>query len=85
MVVRRRTSSDDRVGVHVLTPLVLRDGKVLLVNRGWVPAAADQHSYPAVPPVPKGEVTITGRLKADETTGASVSRTSRDCPTARSC
>ncbi|MFJ7127273.1 SURF1 family protein [Streptomyces sp. NPDC098101] len=71
VVVRRRTSSDDRIGVHVLTPLVLRDGKILMVNRGWVPAAADQHSYPAVPPVPKGEVTITGRLKADETTGAS--------------
>ncbi|MFJ3504973.1 MULTISPECIES: SURF1 family protein [unclassified Streptomyces] len=71
VVVRRRTSSDDRIGVHVLTPLVLRDGKVLVVNRGWVPAAADQHSYPQVPPVPKGEVTITGRLKADETTDAS--------------
>ncbi len=71
VVVRRRTSSEDRVGVHVLTPLVLRDGKVVLVNRGWVPAAADQHAFPAVPPAPKGEVTVTGRLKADETTGAS--------------
>ncbi|MFF4170523.1 SURF1 family protein [Streptomyces sp. NPDC001744] len=71
VVVRRRTSADDRVGVHVLTPLVLRDGRVLLVNRGWVPAAADQRSYPPVPPPPRGEVTVTGRLKADETTGAS--------------
>ncbi|MEU5220548.1 SURF1 family protein [Streptomyces sp. NPDC020807] len=71
VVVRRRTSSDDRVGVHVLTPLVLEDGKVLLVNRGWVPAAADQRAYPDVPPAPTGEVTVTGRLKADETTGAS--------------
>lgn len=71
MVVRRRTSSDERVGVHILSPLVLRDGRIVLVNRGWVPAAADQHSYPPVPPAPKGEVTITGRLKADETTGAS--------------
>ncbi|MFC8266423.1 SURF1 family protein [Streptomyces cinereoruber] len=71
VVVRRRTSSDDRIGVHVLTPLVLRDGKIVIVNRGWVPAAADQHSFPAVPPVPKGEVAVTGRLKADETTGAS--------------
>ncbi|WP_318207098.1 SURF1 family protein [Streptomyces sp. SJL17-1] len=71
VVVRRRTSSDERVGVHILTPLVLRDGRIVLVNRGWVPAAADQHSFPPVPPAPKGEVTITGRLKADETTGAS--------------
>ncbi|GHG01326.1 SURF1 family cytochrome oxidase biogenesis protein [Streptomyces zaomyceticus] len=71
VVVRRRTSSDDRIGVHILTPMVLRDGRIVLVNRGWVPAAADQHSFPPVPPAPKGEVTITGRLKADETTGAS--------------
>ncbi|ALO07463.1 Cytochrome oxidase biogenesis protein [Streptomyces venezuelae] len=71
VVVRRRTSTDDRVGVHVLTPLVLRDGRVLLVNRGWVPAAAEQRAYPPVPPAPKGEITVTGRLKADETTGAS--------------
>ncbi|MER8236789.1 SURF1 family protein [Streptomyces sp. NPDC101490] len=71
VVVRRRTSADDRVGVHVLTPLVLRDGKVVLINRGWIPAASDQHSFPPVPPAPKGEVTLTGRLKADETTGAS--------------
>ncbi|MER5734721.1 MULTISPECIES: SURF1 family protein [unclassified Streptomyces] len=71
VVVRRRTSSDDRVGAHVLTPLVLKDGKVVLVNRGWVPGAADQRDYPDVPPAPKGEVTVVGRLKADETTGAS--------------
>ncbi|MFE6228668.1 MULTISPECIES: SURF1 family protein [unclassified Streptomyces] len=71
VVVRRRTSSDDRIGAHVLTPLVLRDGTVVLVNRGWVPAAANQRDYPDVPPAPKGEVTVTGRLKADETTGAS--------------
>ncbi|MGW6395958.1 SURF1 family cytochrome oxidase biogenesis protein [Streptomyces sp. NPDC055103] len=71
VVVRRRTNADDRQGVLVLTPLVLRDGRVVLVNRGWVPAAADQRAYPPVPPAPKGEVTVTGRLKADETTGAS--------------
>ncbi|MFG3189472.1 SURF1 family cytochrome oxidase biogenesis protein [Streptomyces omiyaensis] len=71
VVVRRRTSSDDRVGAHVLTPLVLKDGTVVLVNRGWVPAAANQRDYPEVPPAPRGEVTVTGRLKADETTGAS--------------
>lgn len=71
VVVRRRTDNDERVGVHVLTPLVLADGRAVLVNRGWVPAAADQTAYPAVPPAPKGEVTVTGRLMADETTGAS--------------
>ncbi|MEU0377135.1 MULTISPECIES: SURF1 family cytochrome oxidase biogenesis protein [Streptomyces] len=71
VVVRRRTSEDDKIGVHVLTPLDLRDGGTVLVNRGWVPAAPNQTSYPDVPPAPRGEVTVTGRLKADETTGSS--------------
>ncbi|MFF3321611.1 SURF1 family protein [Streptomyces sp. NPDC002889] len=71
VVVRRRTNADDRVGFHVLTPLVLADGRAVLVNRGWIPAAADQKAFPTVPAAPKGAVTVTGRLKADETTHAS--------------
>lgn len=71
VVVRRRTSRDDRIGVLVLTPLDLKGGGTVLVNRGWVPAAATQEAYPEVPAPPRGEVTVTGRLKADETTGAS--------------
>jgi cytochrome oxidase assembly protein ShyY1 len=71
VVVRRRTSADDRVGFHVLTPLILADGRAVLINRGWIPAAADQRAFPSVPPAPKGTVTVTGRLKADETTKAS--------------
>ncbi|WP_236245379.1 SURF1 family protein [Streptomyces sp. CC210A] len=71
VVVRRRTNADDRVGMHVLTPLVLTDGRVVLVNRGWVPAAADQRAYPEVPAPPRGQVTVTGRLMADQTTDSS--------------
>ncbi|MBT2442338.1 SURF1 family protein [Streptomyces sp. ISL-36] len=80
VVVRRRTNADDRIGVLVLTPLVLGDGRVALVNRGWIPAAPDQKAYPEVPPAPKGEVTVTGRLKADETTGASGIKDLRGLP-----
>ncbi|MFI1399654.1 SURF1 family protein [Streptomyces sp. NPDC020681] len=68
VVVRRRTNADDRVGFHVLTPLILADGRAILVNRGWIPTAADQKAFPSVPPAPKGKITVTGRLKADETT-----------------
>ncbi|GHI08716.1 hypothetical protein AQI88_03820 [Streptomyces cellostaticus] len=71
VVVRRRTNSDDEVGFHVLTPFVLTDGKVLLVNRGWIPANGVQTAFPRIPAPPAGRVTITGRLKADETTAAS--------------
>ncbi|MEW2415819.1 SURF1 family protein [Streptomyces sp. NPDC046866] len=71
VVVRMRTSNDDKVGFHVVTPLVLGDGRVVLVNRGWVPGGDDPTAYPPVPPAPSGEVTVTGRLKADETSGGS--------------
>lgn len=71
VVVRRRTNSDGEVGFHVLTPLVLTDGKVVLVNRGWIPANGAQTAFPKIPAPPAGKVTIEGRLMADETTAAS--------------
>ncbi|MFF4753961.1 SURF1 family cytochrome oxidase biogenesis protein [Streptomyces sp. NPDC002514] len=70
-VVRRRVNSDDEVGYHVLTPFVLTDGKVLLVNRGWIPADGAQTAFPKIPAPPAGRTTVTGRLKVDETTAAS--------------
>ncbi|MEU8894046.1 SURF1 family protein [Streptomyces sp. NPDC048442] len=71
VVVRRRTSTDDKVGFHVLTPLNLKGGGTLLINRGWVAFASDQQAFPRIPAPPAGEVTVTGRLKADETTSGS--------------
>ncbi|MFD8047863.1 hypothetical protein DMH26_32755 [Streptomyces sp. WAC 05379] len=72
VVVRRRVNADEEVGFHVLTPLVLTDGKVLLVNRGWIPAdGPSQTAFPKVPAAPGGTVTVTGRLMPDETTEAS--------------
>ncbi|NBM14793.1 SURF1 family protein [Streptomyces sp. GC420] len=72
VVVRRRTAADEQtIGFYVVTPLVLKDGGTVLVNRGWVAPGADQTAYPDVPAAPKGEVTVTGRLMPDETTEAS--------------
>ncbi|MFE1328149.1 SURF1 family protein [Streptomyces sp. NPDC058735] len=72
VVVRRRTNADDKVGYHVLTPFVLHDGRVLLVNRGWIPSSGpSQSTFPEVPAPPSGEVTIKGRLMPDETTETS--------------
>ncbi|MFI6252105.1 SURF1 family protein [Streptomyces sp. NPDC051016] len=72
VVVRRRTNDDDEVGYHVLTPFVLADGRVLLVNRGWIHSdGPSQTAFPKIPAPPAGQVTIQGRLMPDETTAAS--------------
>ncbi|MFC4501782.1 MULTISPECIES: SURF1 family protein [Streptomyces] len=72
VVVRRRVNSDETVGFHVLTPFVLADGRVLLVNRGWIPAnGPTQTAFPKIPAPPAGKITVTGRLMPDETTAAS--------------
>ncbi|MFJ9777381.1 SURF1 family protein [Kitasatospora sp. NPDC101157] len=71
-VVRKRTDSNGTLGYFVVTPLKLSDGKgTVLVNRGWVPSGDGATEYPPVPAAPAGEVTLTGRLRADETTGSS--------------
>ncbi|WP_419993847.1 SURF1 family protein [Streptomyces boninensis] len=71
VVVRQRTSTDGKQGYFVVTPLRLDDGRFVLVNRGWVTAGQDLTKFPTVPKPPAGEVTVTGRLLADETTEAS--------------
>jgi len=70
MVARQRTDAGgDSIGYHVITPLVLADGKAVLVNRGWIPANGDNlTAFPNVPKAPTGTITVTGRLRPDETT-----------------
>lgn len=52
-----------RFGFWVLAPLVTRDGRVLLVNRGWVAPGSNAAATPVVPPPPAGEVSVVGRLR----------------------
>lgn len=80
VVVRRRTSTDGSIGFHVLVPFDLKGGGTVMINRGWIPTADDQRAFPDVPAVPKGEVTVTGRLKADETSGSSGIKDLSDLP-----
>lgn len=50
---------------EVLTPFRLDDGTTLLVNRGYVrPVEGTQ--APSIDPPPRGEVTVTTRVRADE-------------------
>ena len=51
---------------EVLVPFRLIDGRVLLIDRGWVPPGDDQPDPDAVPAAPAGEVTVIARLKPGE-------------------
>jgi surfeit locus 1 family protein len=58
LIVNR--SQGGRAGDNVVTPLLLDDGRVLLVVRGFVPI--DGEPVPA----PTGDVTVEGRLRRSE-------------------
>jgi surfeit locus 1 family protein len=50
-----------RAGFHVITPLAQDDGRLVLVNRGWVAQGASRSALPEVPP-PSGTVAVRGRI-----------------------
>jgi cytochrome oxidase assembly protein ShyY1 len=64
MVARLRTVQGEPA-YEVLVPLRLADGSSILVDRGYL-RPAEGVRIPEYPPVPGGEVTVTGRLRADE-------------------
>lgn len=67
-------------GHHVLTPLLLRDGGEVLVDRGWVPFEMSRPPVAAAAP-PPGGVTVTGVLIPSEKGGAPRSRVVRAADT----
>lgn len=56
---------------EVLVPFRLDDGRVLVIDRGWVPPGDDQPAPEAVPEPPDGRVTVIARLKPGEPLPAS--------------
>jgi surfeit locus 1 family protein len=50
-----------RAGYHVVTPLLLADGRAVLVNRGFAAGGATRAELPEAQP-PAGEVRVTGRI-----------------------
>ncbi len=52
---------DDVPGYHVFTPLLLADGRAILVNRGWVAMGVSRDKLPALP-TPEGTISVTGVL-----------------------
>jgi len=56
---------------EVLVPFRLTDGRVLLIDRGWVPPGEDQPLPDAIPAPPEGDATIIARLRPAEQLPAS--------------
>ncbi len=61
-VLQRNRQHQNQQGFHLLTPLELSDGGVVLVRRGWVPAQLSEPPVTDALP-PDGEVTVTGVLE----------------------
>lgn len=66
LVVRNRTLDGD-AGFEILVPLRLDDGRLLVIDRGWVPAADTSAQAPtSIPPAPTGRVEVTARVRSFE-------------------
>lgn len=53
-------------GYEVLSPLLLPNGEVFVVDRGWLPAGNNAEQAPSIPPPPQGTVRVVARLKSGE-------------------
>lgn len=51
---------------EVLTPLRTDDGRVVVIDRGWIPPGESAEAPDAVPAPPEGEVTVVARLQPTE-------------------
>jgi cytochrome oxidase assembly protein ShyY1 len=65
LLVRSRPRQQ-QAGYEVLTPLLMTDGRVFIIDRGWLPVSSNQDAVPRIPQPPAGVVTVTARLKAGE-------------------
>jgi surfeit locus 1 family protein len=64
-------------GHHVLTPLVLADGRAVVVDRGWVPFDLDDPPVTEAVP-PSGEVEVEGIMFAGQSGGTGEARPALD-------
>lgn len=56
-------------GEHVVTPLLLADGRAVLVNRGFVPVTDPRAAVPGDAAPPAGSVIVAGTFRAPEEGG----------------
>lgn len=62
----RSRPREQQPGYEVLSPLLLPNGTVFVIDRGWLPAGDSAEQAPRIPNPPTGTVTVISRLKAGE-------------------
>jgi cytochrome oxidase assembly protein ShyY1 len=76
-IVARERTVNSQVGYEIVDPLRMSDGRVVLVDRGWLaaPVSRGARAMPTVPPAPTGEVTVTGLVHLPESRADTPTRT----------
>jgi cytochrome oxidase assembly protein ShyY1 len=65
LLVRGRPLNGD-AGFEVLAPFQLANGRVFIVDRGWLPTGSSQDEPDSIPASPAGTETVVVRLKPSE-------------------
>ncbi|MEO6533305.1 MAG: SURF1 family cytochrome oxidase biogenesis protein [Pseudolysinimonas sp.] len=65
LLVRNRVFNGNP-GFEVLVPFQLDDGRVFVVDRGWLPIGTTHDTPDSVPAAPSGDVTVVARLQQSE-------------------
>lgn len=52
-----------KVGFHLLVPVELQDGRIFMVNAGWLPASGARGEIPALPELPESAL-FSGQLRS---------------------
>ncbi|GAA2832653.1 SURF1 family protein [Kribbella solani] len=77
-IVLKYRNVNDKPGFEIVTPLMLPNGKAVLVDRGFLARQSSELMPQHVPSVPGGEVTVTGRLQRSERGGHTSGGTPED-------
>jgi len=65
-ILARNRSHGDTNAYEALVPFQLDDGRIIVVDRGWVAPGYEADKPDAVPAVPTGEITVVARLRPSE-------------------
>ncbi|MEO6956282.1 MAG: SURF1 family protein [Antricoccus sp.] len=65
VLIRGGTNADSTVGFDVVVPLKATDGRIYLIDRGFVAAPDVADQLPKLPDTPSGTVTVTGRVRVE--------------------